>query len=172
MLYVRACTCCICALHRNIITIMVLLAIQYRYITQWGSILATCCQWVLRQQECHLCKQVTLVKCQMLVKCVLLLLCYHLLLGGTVSEFTPTVYPAKIVSSSQCGKPGHSAGTLCRATSGNRSLILLVVSQQTSHINHFMLLHTFTVFHSSTWNAQLSKFWQRISLPVLLALAD
>ena len=35
-------------------------------------------------------------------KCVLLLLCYHLLLGGTVSEFTPTVYPAKILPSSQC----------------------------------------------------------------------
>ena len=39
----------------------------------------------------------------MLVKCVLLLLYCHLLLGGAVSEFTSTVYPAKIVSSSQCG---------------------------------------------------------------------
>ena len=39
----------------------------------------------------------------MLIKSVLLLLCYHLLLGGAVSEFTPTVYPARIVSSSQCG---------------------------------------------------------------------
>ena len=37
----------------------------------------------------------------MLVKCVWLLLCYHLLLGGAV-EFTPTVSPAKLVSSSQC----------------------------------------------------------------------
>ena len=37
-------------------------------------------------------------------KCVLLLLCYHLLLGGVVSEFSPTVYPAKIFSSSQCGQ--------------------------------------------------------------------
>ena len=40
----------------------------------------------------------------MLVKCVLLLLCYHLLVGGAVSEFISTVYPAKIMSSSQCGK--------------------------------------------------------------------
>ena len=40
----------------------------------------------------------------MLVKCVLLLLCYHLLLGGAVSEFIPNVYPAKVVSSSQCGQ--------------------------------------------------------------------
>ena len=41
-----------------------------------------------------------------MVKCVLLLLCYmyHLLLGGVVSKFTPTVYPAKILSSSQCGQ--------------------------------------------------------------------
>ena len=37
----------------------------------------------------------------MSVKYLLLLLCYHLLLGGAVSEFTPTVYPAKILSSSQ-----------------------------------------------------------------------
>ena len=36
------------------------------------------------------------------MKCALLLLCYHLLIGGAVSEFTPTVYPAKILSSSQC----------------------------------------------------------------------
>ena len=36
------------------------------------------------------------------MKCVLLLFCYHQLLGGAVSEFTPTVYPAKI--SSQCGQ--------------------------------------------------------------------
>ena len=43
----------------------------------------------------------------MLVKCVLLLLCYHLPLGGVVSEFIPTVYPAKIVSSSQCGQQYH-----------------------------------------------------------------
>ena len=35
-----------------------------------------------------------------LIKCALLLFCYHQLLGGAVSEFTPTVYPAKI--SSQC----------------------------------------------------------------------
>ena len=40
----------------------------------------------------------------MLVKCVLLLLCYHLLLGGAVSEFATTVYPAKIFPSSQCGQ--------------------------------------------------------------------
>ena len=40
----------------------------------------------------------------MLVKCVLLLLCYHLPLAGAVSEFIPTVYPAKIMSSSQCGQ--------------------------------------------------------------------
>ena len=39
----------------------------------------------------------------MLSKCVLLMLCYHQLLGGAVSEFTPTVYPAKILSSAQCG---------------------------------------------------------------------
>ena len=39
----------------------------------------------------------------MLPKCVLLVFCYHQLLGGAVSEFTPTVYPAKI--SSQCGQP-------------------------------------------------------------------
>ena len=38
----------------------------------------------------------------MLVKCVLLL-CYNLLLGGAVSEFTPSVFPAQILSSSQCG---------------------------------------------------------------------
>ena len=36
-------------------------------------------------------------------KCVLLVFCYHQLLGGAVSEFNPTVYPAKI--SSQCGQP-------------------------------------------------------------------
>ena len=40
----------------------------------------------------------------MLVKCFLLLLCYHLLLSGAVSEFTTTVYPAKVFSSSQCGQ--------------------------------------------------------------------
>ena len=40
----------------------------------------------------------------MVTKCVLLLLCYHLLLGGAVSEFTPTVYSAMILSSSQCGQ--------------------------------------------------------------------
>ena len=39
----------------------------------------------------------------MLFKCVLLLFCYDQLLGGAVSEFTLTVYPAKI--SSQCGQP-------------------------------------------------------------------
>ena len=39
----------------------------------------------------------------MLLKCVLLVFCYHQLLGGAVSEFNPTVYPAKI--SSQCGQP-------------------------------------------------------------------
>ena len=43
-----------------------------------------------------------LVGNNMSIKCVLLVLCYHLLLGGAVSEFTPTVYPAKILSSSQC----------------------------------------------------------------------
>ena len=37
------------------------------------------------------------------IKLVLLVLCYHQLLGGAVSEFTPTVYPAKI--SLQCGQP-------------------------------------------------------------------
>ena len=44
-----------------------------------------------------------------MVKCVLLLLCYHLLLGDAVSEFTPTVYPTKILPSSQCGQysPSH-----------------------------------------------------------------
>ena len=31
---------------------------------------------------------------------------------------------------------------------------------------------TLTVFYSPTWNTQSSKFWQRISLPMLLALAD
>ena len=36
------------------------------------------------------------------VKCVLLLFCYHQLLGGAVSEFTPTVYT--ITSSSSCGQ--------------------------------------------------------------------
>ena len=36
------------------------------------------------------------------MKCVLLLFCYHQVLGGAVSEFTPTAYPAKI--SSQCGQ--------------------------------------------------------------------
>ena len=40
----------------------------------------------------------------MLVKSVFLLLCYHLLLGGAVSEFNSTIYPAKIVSSSLCGQ--------------------------------------------------------------------
>ena len=40
----------------------------------------------------------------MLVKRAVLLLCYHLLLGGAVSKFTPTIYPAKIFSSSQCGQ--------------------------------------------------------------------
>ena len=39
----------------------------------------------------------------MLLKCVLLVFCCHQLLGGAVSEFTPTVYPSKI--SSQCGQP-------------------------------------------------------------------
>ena len=39
----------------------------------------------------------------MLLKCVLLVFCYHQLLGGAVSEFTPTVYLAKI--STQCGQP-------------------------------------------------------------------
>ena len=34
--------------------------------------------------------------------CVLLLICYHLLLGGAVSEFTPTVY--SIESSAECGQ--------------------------------------------------------------------
>ena len=29
-----------------------------------------------------------------------------------------------------------------------------------------------TVFYSPAWNGQSSKFWQRISLPMLLALAD
>ena len=40
----------------------------------------------------------------MQVKCFLLLLCYHLLLGGAMSDFTTTVYPAKVFSSSQCGQ--------------------------------------------------------------------
>ena len=31
---------------------------------------------------------------------------------------------------------------------------------------------TFTIFYSPTWNTQLSKFWQQIALPILLALAD
>ena len=38
----------------------------------------------------------------MLAKCVLLLLCYHQLLGGAVSEFTPTVYG--IESTAECGQ--------------------------------------------------------------------
>ena len=38
----------------------------------------------------------------MLAKCVLLLLCYHQLLGGAVSEFTPTVYG--IESTAKCGQ--------------------------------------------------------------------
>ena len=38
----------------------------------------------------------------MLAKCVLLLLCYHHLLGGAVSEFTPTVYG--IESTAECGQ--------------------------------------------------------------------
>ena len=33
-------------------------------------------------------------------------------------------------------------------------------------------LHALTVFYSPTCNAQLSMFWQRISLPPLLVLAD
>ena len=36
-----------------------------------------------------------------LIKCVLLVSCYHQLLGGAVSEFTPTVYTT---SSQQCGQ--------------------------------------------------------------------
>ena len=32
--------------------------------------------------------------------------------------------------------------------------------------------HALTMFYSPAWNSQSSKFWQRISLPVLLALAD
>ena len=40
----------------------------------------------------------------MLVRCVLFMLCYHLLLGGAVTKFTPTVYPAKTLSSSHCGQ--------------------------------------------------------------------
>ena len=39
----------------------------------------------------------------MVIKCVLLVICYHLLLGAA-SEFTPTVYPAKVISFSQCGQ--------------------------------------------------------------------
>ena len=42
----------------------------------------------------------------MLAKCAPLLLCYHLLLYGALSEFTPTDYPAKIVSS-HCGQHNH-----------------------------------------------------------------
>ena len=38
-------------------------------------------------------------------------------------------------------------------------------------IDRFMLC-TLTVFYSPTWNAQLWKIWQQISLPILLALAD
>ena len=38
----------------------------------------------------------------LVVKCVLLLFCYHQLLGGAVSEFTPTVYTT--TSSSSCGQ--------------------------------------------------------------------
>ena len=38
----------------------------------------------------------------MSAKCVLLLLCYHQLLGGAVSEFTPTVYGIK--STAECGQ--------------------------------------------------------------------
>ena len=45
----------------------------------------------------------------MVTNCVLLLLCYHLLLSGAMSKFTPTAYPAKILSSYQCGqyRPYH-----------------------------------------------------------------
>ena len=39
----------------------------------------------------------------MVTKRILLLLCYHQLLSGAVSKFTPTVYPAKILSS-WCGQ--------------------------------------------------------------------
>ena len=38
----------------------------------------------------------------MLVNYVMLLLCYHLLLGGAVSEFTPTTYSAQDVPPGQC----------------------------------------------------------------------
>ena len=60
-----------------------------------------------------------------------------------------------------------------RATSGSRSHshTVLVVSQQTSH-RSLRAICAFTVFFSSTWNAQSSKFWQQIPLPVLLAVAD
>ena len=37
----------------------------------------------------------------LVLKCVLLLFCYHQLLGGAVSEFTPTVYTT---TSSKCGQ--------------------------------------------------------------------
>ena len=39
----------------------------------------------------------------LLVQCVLLLFCYHQLLGGAVSELTPTVYTTTS-SSSSCGQ--------------------------------------------------------------------
>ena len=49
---------------------------------------------------------INLLECQISTsrwsKFVLLLLCYHLLLGGAVSEFTPTVYSIK--SSAECGQ--------------------------------------------------------------------
>ena len=62
-------------------------------------------------------------------------------------------------------------GTFCWATFGSRSLLHLVVPQQTSRRS----LHAFCApwpCCSPTWNAQSRKFWRQITLPVLLVLAD
>ena len=58
----------------------------------------------------------------------------------------------------------YQTGMFHQATSGSRSLILLVVSQQTSCQSLHAFCGAFTVFYSFTLNAQSSKFWQRISL--------
>ena len=76
----------------------------------------------------------------MLIKCVLLLLCYHLLLGGAVSEFIPTVYPAKIVSSSQCGQQYHFRDEQLRQ-------VLQPIKQ---HINHQLSQTTHQLSQTTT----------------------
>ena len=66
----------------------------------------------------------------------------------------------------------YQIGTLRQASSGSGSLILLVVSQQTSCQSLHAFCTPWPCSILSAWNVQSSKFWQRTSLPVLLALVD